>query len=224
MTGLAPKSPPLELLVDAGTRSWVARFDGEWWLLGDRTSALTLCGYCEMAPDEANFSSAREACIGRLFVRDEGSSATCTLRFLDWQGRQAREDAALAATHSNLTIASWTYGAHDDGWLDVSSALHVEGANHLAVNLYLPEGGASVDETKGVDFIIDGTLRKTVRINRGAINSIEVHFDEPPLGPALIQIEAEYAEPQAQGNDQRLLGCLVTGLSLNKVTFSQKEL
>ena len=124
--------------------------------------------------------------------------------------------------HVDLHFSSWIYGYHADGWLDLTSEIEIEGADNAHFDFYLPHIENYDDGGKRVEILADGDVIAETIAQRGEVTRLHVALDGGAASVTL-NIECEYAEPQMETNDIRLLGCIVSSLTLSANDRQENE-
>ena len=193
--------------------SWIADIDGVYWLVETGKSGLILCGYCRLSVDSTEYNKRRDLCQGIVRVVQERDDETCILGFSDWSGETLNRFVEVRAKPLIHKSAKWVSGYNPDGWIDVDAVLRVEGAKAIELELFLPE----VEEPhaiKSLEFLFHGETISSVELTRGEVQRVYVPTAMAATDSIEILIESEYAEDTHGTGDERLLGCVVTGVSL----------
>jgi hypothetical protein len=213
VTGLV-SSGETRLIANPATQTWVLVTGTACWLVANRLTGLTLCGYCEMSIDPAEFARARAMCLGRACLREEKADPVCRIALTDWTGHPAREDLEISGSAAEPAFTQWLIGRHPDNWLDLRSSLYIEGADAIALDLYLPPRDPAPGRAKGLVVRVGNRAIHQTTLARGRKTRVEVPIDRRGKIGQSIDLEFDYAEPNPDTADIRLLGCVVSGCSV----------
>lgn len=105
-------------------------------------------------------------------------------------------------------FADWVYGAYRDRWISTEAEIEVVDAEQIMFDLYLPK---RPEPGKLVSFDWDGGYT-SVDLGRGKIVCAPIRLGD---GRKRIRISTNSAEPPSGSSETRLLGVLISAITLD---------
>lgn len=208
---------PSRLRFEADSRRWFLESDDGVWALEAIGDPTTLASYLEIIVES---SSSRPALQGKASLRP-GDSTEHELVLKSLQGGAEQAVLPLWPVSVSTATSEWSFGLHEDNWLECEAELILGDTQKVGFTFYLPERPGLIE--KALTFHLDGRSLSEVELSRGELQEHWVDIPDDARSYCRLTLQSSYEEPILVSEDDRSLGVILVRINLDNTMWKDVE-